>query len=300
MICSLVIVVISLTGSCSSHKVQMDPISQEFFEYARLFMTKQEKNIFEYLPDKISREEFIQDYWNKRDPNPETEENEFRDEFYNRIEYANQRFNEGISGWKTDRGRIYIFLGPPDKVDIYPWVVEPTRRPEARGLIYWGYYRYRLGIEFIDTVGNGSYKMSAQAGAAGGLLEVIDRMKFGQIYADQAGYADIFRDFSFDYDKESQSMLVLVPVKAISLLDEAGSLTADFSFEFYLYQQNGTKIDQFQEQRQLRITEEELVELDELRFAFPYELEKNSYYVDIIVTVLPDGKKIRKIFEFKI
>ena len=174
-----------------SSKIDLDPASQDFYEYARLIMTKQEKDIFKYLPDKESREEFIKDFWAKRDPDSETEENEFKEEFFRRINYANKRFREGIPGWKTDRGRIYIYLGPPDKIDQRPYINDPA----VKGLILWGYYRYRLGIEFIDRTGDGSYSLNRQVGAAGGLLEVIERAKFGQIYSGEGNLGQIFSDF---------------------------------------------------------------------------------------------------------
>ena len=110
----LTILALSL-GCCGTReRVTLDPESKNFYDYTRLIMTKQEKEIFLLLPDKESRMEFIQDFWDKRDPDPQTEENEFQEEFYQRIEYVNKRFREGIPGWKTDRGRIYIYLGPPD------------------------------------------------------------------------------------------------------------------------------------------------------------------------------------------
>ena len=76
--------------SCGlSREIELDPVSLDFYETAQLIMTKQEKEIFKHLPDQESREEFISDFWAKRDPDPATEENEFKEEFFRRIEYAN-------------------------------------------------------------------------------------------------------------------------------------------------------------------------------------------------------------------
>ena len=66
------------------------------------------------------RENFIESFWRRRDPNPDTEENEYREEYYERIAYANEHYASGIPGWKTDRGRIYITLGKPDSVESHP------------------------------------------------------------------------------------------------------------------------------------------------------------------------------------
>jgi len=69
----IIIVVVSLMNCGFSGKVSLDPASQDFYETARLIMTKQEKDIFHHLPDQDSREEFIRDFWAKRDPDPQTE-----------------------------------------------------------------------------------------------------------------------------------------------------------------------------------------------------------------------------------
>ena len=106
------LLILEMIGCAPFKKIVFDPESREFFEKAQLIMTKQEKKIFEHLPDKESREDFIQEFWAKRDPEPYTEENEFKQDFLKRIDYANKYFKEGIPGWKTDRGRIYIIFGP--------------------------------------------------------------------------------------------------------------------------------------------------------------------------------------------
>ena len=139
---------LALGAACAAGpKVPLDPESKSFYETARLIMTGEEQKIFNHLPDAAARREFIDDFWDKRDPDPGTEANEFKDEFFVRIAYANKHFKEGRPGWKTDRGRIYIYMGPPDKVE------ESFSHgdPDVRGsIIWWIYYRYGLGIEFVD------------------------------------------------------------------------------------------------------------------------------------------------------
>jgi len=66
------------------------------------------------------RYEFIERFWQQRDPSPRTTENEFRDEHYRRLAYSNERFRSAEPGWKTDRGRIYITWGPPDQIESHP------------------------------------------------------------------------------------------------------------------------------------------------------------------------------------
>src|SRR5438067_4963064 len=83
-------------------------------------ITSEERNAFKKLRTDEEREQFIEAFWRRRDPNPDTEENEYRDEYYERIAYANEHYASGIPGWKTDRGRIYIMFGKPDEIESHP------------------------------------------------------------------------------------------------------------------------------------------------------------------------------------
>ena len=277
-------------------RVKLDPVSRDFYEYARLIMTGQEKDIFRMLPDKESREEFIQDFWDKRDPDPYTEENEFKDEFYGRIEYANKHFMEGIPGWKTDRGRIYIYLGPPDKIEQRPFINDPN----VKGLIWWGYYLYRLGIEFIDRRGDGQYVLSRQSGAAGGLLDVIEKAKFGQIYDDQDAVGKVYAEFEVSYTSASGEIVVSIPIESLSFEAEADKLTADFRYEFIIYSKKGPKKDRFIREKSFETTEEKALELEHVVLTFPYELEPGEYYFDVVMIIKPKVGKVRKIFKIKV
>ena len=83
-------------------------------------ITDEERQAFKRLQTDEEREQFIEQFWLRRDPTPDTVENEFKEEHYRRIAYANEHFASGIPGWKTDRGRIYIVFGPPDEIDSHP------------------------------------------------------------------------------------------------------------------------------------------------------------------------------------
>src|SRR6202790_310441 len=76
-----------------------------------------ERQAWRRLATDDEREQFVDQFWLRRDPTPDTVENEFKEEHYRRIAYANQRYASGIPGWKTDRGRIYITYGPPDEIE---------------------------------------------------------------------------------------------------------------------------------------------------------------------------------------
>jgi len=292
----IIIAVVSLMSCGFSGKVSLDPASQDFYETARLIMTKQEKDIFHHLPDKKSREEFIEDFWAKRDLDPETEENEFREEFFRRIEYANLRFIEGIPGWKTDRGRIYIYLGPPDKIDQRPFMTYPS----VKGLIWWGYYKYRLGIEFIDETGDGRYTINRHMSPLGNLLQVIEKAKFGQVFGAESEFGNKFVDFDVRFHKEMKEIVVSIPVELLSFKEEEGSLKADFEFEFFIYKKKGFRIDRFTQIKSFEKPEDEVLKLKEIIFTFPYDLKPGRYYFDVVIIVKPHITKTRKIFEIKL
>ena len=83
-------------------------------------ISSQEKKEFRELETDAERDRFIQEFWKRRDPDPSTALNEYREEHYARIQYANEHFdNEGRPGWKTERGRVYIIHGPPDSVSHF-------------------------------------------------------------------------------------------------------------------------------------------------------------------------------------
>ncbi|HEX9960752.1 MAG TPA: GWxTD domain-containing protein [Pyrinomonadaceae bacterium] len=135
-------------------------------------ITKDERRAFDKLANDEERENFIENFWRRRDPNPDTEENEYREEFYERIAYANEHFTSGIPGWKTDRGRIYITFGKPDSVESHP-SGGSYDRPSYEGggststypFEIW-FYRHLdsvgdgIEIEFVDPTGTGEYRIA--------------------------------------------------------------------------------------------------------------------------------------------
>lgn len=138
-------------------------------------ITPEEKKAFDALKSDEERENFIENFWRRRDPNPDTEENEYRDQYYERIAYANEHFASGIPGWKTDRGRIYIAWGKADSVESHP-SGGSYDRPSYEGggstttypFEIW-FYRHLdnvgdgIEIEFVDPTGSGEYRIARDA-----------------------------------------------------------------------------------------------------------------------------------------
>jgi len=162
-------------------------------------ITDEEKKAFKALQTDEERENFIENFWRRRDPNPDTEENEFREEYYERIAYANEHFTSGLPGWKSDRGRIYIAWGKPDSVESHPSGGQ-YNRPSYEGggetttypFEIW-FYRHLdnvgegLEIEFVDPTSTGEYRLARDANEKDALRTMPGA---GQTTAEQLGLVD--------------------------------------------------------------------------------------------------------------
>jgi GWxTD domain-containing protein len=147
-------------------------------------ITDEERTAFHRLNTDEEREQFIEQFWLRRDPTPDTIENEFKEEHYRRIAYANERYASGIPGWKTDRGRIYITYGPPDEIDSHPSGGSYERPIEEGGGETSTYpfetWRYRyiegigndINIEFVDPTMSGEYHMTMDPSEKDALMYV--------------------------------------------------------------------------------------------------------------------------------
>ncbi len=153
-------------------------------EDVRWIITDEERDAFKKLSNDEERDQFIEQFWLRRDPTPDTLENEYKEEHYRRIAYANEHFAAGIPGWKTDRGRIYIMYGPPDSTDSHPsggFYERPMEEGGGSTSTYpfetWR-YRYLEGIgqeieiEFVDTCMCGEYHMTMDRSEKDALLHV--------------------------------------------------------------------------------------------------------------------------------
>jgi GWxTD domain-containing protein len=142
----------------------------------------EELQAFKQLSNDDERDQFIEQFWLRRDPTPDTIENEYKEEHYRRIAYANERFAAGIPGWRTDRGRIYIIFGPADQITGNPAGGMYHRPPEEGGgttstfpFEIWR-YRYLEGIgqeieiEFVDKCMCGAFEMTMDRSEKDALL----------------------------------------------------------------------------------------------------------------------------------
>jgi GWxTD domain-containing protein len=154
-------------------KKEMDDVYKRWLKEDVVYIiSPEEREAFEKLATDEERQQFMEAFWLRRDPDPDTPDNPVREEHYRRIAYANEHFASGIPGWKTDRGRIYIAWGKPDETESYP-TGQQWDRPEWMGggstttyayEVWW--YRHLDGvgddieIEFVDPSGSGEYRIA--------------------------------------------------------------------------------------------------------------------------------------------
>jgi len=162
-------------------------------------ISDEERKAFKQLSNDEERDQFIEAFWQRRDPTPDTEENEFKEEHYRRIEYANEHYAAGIPGWKSDRGQMYIKFGPADEIESHPSGGTYERPTDEGGgetstfpFEQWR-YRYIEGIgqeviiEFVDTCMCGEYHMTMDRSEKDALLETPNA---GPTLYEQMGLTD--------------------------------------------------------------------------------------------------------------
>ena len=145
-------------------------------------ITDEERQAWKRLQTDEERQNFIEQFWLRRDPTPDTVENEFKEEHYERIAYANEHFPAGVPGWKTDRGKMYIMYGKPDEIEAHPSGGSYDRPQDEGGgqtsTFPFETWRYRyledIGqeviIEFVDTCMCGEYHMTLDRSEKDALL----------------------------------------------------------------------------------------------------------------------------------
>jgi GWxTD domain-containing protein len=175
-------------------------------EDVRWIITDEELSAWKKLTTNTERDNFIEAFWQRRDPTPDTGENEYKDEHYRRIAWANEHFAAGVPGWRTDRGRMYIMYGKPDSIDSHP-MGGPYQRPAEEGggstetypFEVWR-YRYLEGIgqeveiEFVDPCSCGEYHMTLDRSEKDALLHVPNAGLTDMESMGMANKADRFRN----------------------------------------------------------------------------------------------------------
>jgi GWxTD domain-containing protein len=188
-------------------KIRREP-DKAFVEWLRdvdAIISPAEREVWNKLKTNEEREQFIGEFWRLRDPDPDTEENEYREAYFERLAYANEHFSSGLPGYKTDRGRIYLKYGKPDEVEAHPSGGSYQRESYEGGgststypFERW-WYRHLPGhadveFEFIDPTGSGEYRIARNPFEKEALLNVpgTGRTLDGISQADRSSAANGF------------------------------------------------------------------------------------------------------------
>ena len=168
----------------NAYKELDDQYKQWLNEDVVYIISPEERSAFLQLDTNEEREQFIEQFWLRRSSNPDLPDNDFKEEHYRRIAYANEHYASGIPGWKTDRGRIYIIWGPPDEIDSHPTGGTYDRPMDEGGgsttTYPWEKWRYRylegigenVELEFVDPSGSGEYHLTMDPSEKDALLHV--------------------------------------------------------------------------------------------------------------------------------
>ncbi len=125
-----------------------------------------EYDIITNAPSEEEQRRLFEEFWRKRDPNPNTKRNEFMEEYYSRVEYANQHFSHYQQGWKTDMGMVFILFGSPNNVERHPFDID------SKPYEVWSYYDFNRNIIFVDETGFGDYRLLTP------IYDLLQRLKY--------------------------------------------------------------------------------------------------------------------------
>ena len=251
-------------------KAKLDPDSKRFYTLARHFFTKNERKIFLGLPNMDLRKRFIQYFWEIRDPNPFTEENEFKFEIEQRFDFVSKYLKEGpIPGWKTDRGRMYMLLGAPyDQVENHF---------DGGSVIYWYFEETDIHTRFWDRTGQRIFHMDLNYTSLK-LLDVMERKKHHISTNENSNFYVGMLKFDMTYIAESNELIFKIKTKEVNFdKDKSGDkMTAKFKIDLMVY--GGKEL--FTKSSHMKSVS-----------ALPEDLLKDKAYVEVRVPVkLPKGK----------
>ena len=282
--------------SCSfSRKVKnLSPEHKEFLSEVRYIITQKEKKVFRSLPAP-ERENFTEEFWKKRDPDPETEINQFKDTYYDRIKEANHLFTEGATpGWLQDRGRIYILLGPPEMRNIYPMGYSFYDRPSE----FWYYGLFP--VIFIDYSFVGNYELlplSAQhvATLLSGQMNLKPRVEM----------EGVMLDFKLRLEKIADDQVkvqIEIPYKNIWLVEKDDKLETTLRLSIEVFSDSKKKVWDMNEEYLISLDQEEIKEAFGEKYEIPVEmtLPRGKYRMTISLENETDRKVVKKTIKFNL
>jgi len=301
----VVIFIPFLLGFCSKNYSSKKDLSQEeraFISEVRYIIKKHEKKRFFSLVTAEQRKEFIANFWKKRDPDLSTDENEFKIQYYKLIEEANHLFkDESKEGWLTDRGRVYILLGPPDLRRYRPGEINAAGPYKT----YYNYpreewlYGFYL-ILFIDRYENGRFVLTPFSSAH---LATILKTALDFKPSVGKGKKEPY-DFTINLNKEKDNQVNLrldVPYRNILFQQTEDQFSAVLTLHVDIFDSHDKKIQDFSKEYTVSLTEEELKTADNVYIiVVPLTLSPGKYQLQTILESKEDDIKSKKRIKFKI
>jgi GWxTD domain-containing protein len=288
---TLSLAILCLLG-CGTSGPRSEPdanIQDDFFAKARLIMAKVEIEIYAHLADAEARDEFIADFWKKRDPSPASEENEFKEDFYKRVEFANRWFHDrgpDASGWDSERGHILLMLGFPDQRDQMPML----NNPAVHAAEIWIYRNYALRLEFLDRGGVGKFRLDYWP------LELLDAIEQVRNLGRESGKKNYFR---FKLKADASGLLVEMPVKYVIVEERGENIRTAFTVTLDVYC-DYVKLEKITLTREFVESRAAFMARKSIAVAVPYAYPKpGKYFLDVIVEELVTGQRFREFARFK-
>ncbi len=300
----LAAVLVSFTACRSFSAVRkLAPAHRDFLNKVGYIITKDERKIFLALPES-GRDAFVEEFWKRRDPDPDTAGNEFRVEYEGRVAKAGALFHgEGRPGWQTDRGRIFILFGPPSERQTYPM--------DAAGFCREIWYYGAFPVVFIDEHCSGDFVMRAIN------LEHLQELNIAQ---GRFQKTIIQENRLFDYEVGVQRVraeegvyearvFVDIPYDTIWLSFKDGRLETEFEVRLEMSDRSGTTLWEAQGTFPLVLEEKDLTVNRQKRFRmeFPLVLDKDvdrlrgqKIRLDVSVKSATGGEELKKAVGFEL
>lgn len=285
-----------LLVSCASARLEkrLDPKSRDFISKVRYIITPEERRAFFALPAG-DREAFVEDFWKRRDPSPATAENEYKTEYFSRIEQANHLFSGGgAPGWLQDRGRIHITLGAPDHRETYP-----------RGVTFYGvptevwWYGF-FTIVFVDDRWVDDYRLdpssAAQIAAINQAQKEWNEPKQGMPRGPKAGRVAGLPGLEVKIDKadgEGARFTLVIPYRNIWLKSRGAKFEATLEATMKVLDASGSEAWTFTKVFPIEVPQGRLKEVlaQEFTAEAVAALGPGSYTLSVTVTNTTDGSK---------
>lgn len=265
---------------------KLSPGYKEFLSKVRYIVTKEERKIFLELPDS-EKKEFQEEFWSRRDPDSTTEENEFKDEYFRRIDEANRLFHGGRPGWLQDRGRIYILFGPPSERHTY------STDPAPREVWYYG----NFPVIFIDHMGTGDYKLEAL-----NLMHLAELNKAQNAFQKLAKPREEFFDFEVKtHINEKNEVIVTLEInyKDIWFAGVEDRLETTIVLSVEVLDAEEKIVLSETKEYSISILEDDIGKEDKIIIKYPLMLKRGTYTLNLELENTSGKEKRKKILKIK-